>query len=422
MPPRPVFQKPLDVLEKNKLVAYLALGGVIGGPLMLAAAAARIFPPGVMGAHVFIVGLLLGFASIWRNLRPRRRRAEVHADADGIRVGGALAVPRARIADGFFQPRPARDQKKASSIGSSVRFVDKYRRVVFEAEASEDEALALLRALGLDPGSKRVEFNGSSPLFATFARNMAFVFLSMFGMFVASFALTAMGLRADVFPFLGLPAWFLLGMLPSKISVGIDGVHERWLWWKRFVPMSSIMAVERIEERQIKLRLRDGGEHTLFTSMRRNNRIRNPYTKAHGDAIQARITEARAAFYERTPAADVSALVAKGERTHAEWLAALTKLREAEGGYREAVVRDDDLWRVVEDPSASADARGGAAMLLRRSLDDEGKARVRVAAEATASPKLRVALDAAAGETDETLASALEELAEDAEPRARKES
>jgi hypothetical protein len=417
-PPRPPFDKALEVLEKNKLVAYLAVAGVALGPLMLAAAGAGIFPPGVMGAHVLVVGLLLGFASRWKNFRPKRRHAQVLADREGIRVGGTLVVPRASIADGFFQPRPNRDTRKASSIGSSVRLVDKHRRIVFEAEASEQEALELLYALGLDPGSKRVEFNGSSPLFATVARNMLFIFLSVAAMFVGSFGLAAMGVMANVLPILAVP-WFLVAMLPSKISVGIDGVHERWLWRKKLVPMASIMAVERVQDRQIKLRLRDGSEHTLFTSMRRNNSIRSPYATAHGDAVQARIVEARAAFYERTPAADVSALVGKGTRTREEWLAALAKLRSAEGGYRDAVVRDDDLWRLVEDPSAPADARGGAAMLLRRSLDEDGKARVRVAAEATASPKLRVALDAAAGETDETLESALQELAEDAETRER---
>jgi hypothetical protein len=148
--------------------------------------------------------------------------------------------------------------------------------------------------------------------------------------------------------------------------------------------------------------------------MHRRNSSMSPVAAEHRDAVLARIGEAREAFRARGPAADVSALVGRGTRTRADWLAALTKLRDAEGGYRDAVVREDDLWRVVEDPSAPEDARGGAALLLRSSLDDAGKARVRVAAEATASPKLRVALDAAAGDAqEEALRAALSDLSED---------
>ena len=70
------------------------------------------------------------------------------------------------------------------------------------------------------------------------------------------------------------------------------------------------------------------------------------------------------------------------------------------------------LTKVVEDPTASGDVRAGAAVALRTRLDEEGKARVRIAAEATASPQLRVALEAVAGESDEVAGEALAELAQ----------
>jgi hypothetical protein len=412
-PSRLPFEKPLEVLDKNRFVAAAALAALVLGALMLGASVAGVFPPGIMGMHVIALGLFVAFASHWKNYRPKRRRGVVHADHGSVRVDRRLAVPRARVADGYYQPRPNRDPRRASSIGSSVRLLDKYGRIVFEAEAEEREALELLSALGLDPASKRVEFNGSSPLFATFERNIAFIIASVVLMAGGSFVFQALGLHSvsPIFPMLTVP-WFLVSMLPSKISVGIDGVHERWLWRKKLVPMSAIAGIERIEDRRIKLRLVDGSEHVLFTSMRRNNSLGSGSATLHGDAVEARIAEAHAAFLAHRPAADVSALVGKGTRTREQWLSALAKLRDAQGGYRDAVVRDDDLWRLVEDPSAPADARAGAAMLLRRSLDDDGKARVRVAAEATASPKLRIALDAAAGDADETLESALHELAD----------
>jgi hypothetical protein len=52
-------------------------------------------------------------------------------------------------------------------------------------------------------------------------------------------------------------------------------------------------------------------------------------------------------------------------------------------------------------------------MVLKNTLDDAGRARVRVAAEATASPKLRVALESATAGADERLEEALAELGEE---------
>ena len=58
--------------------------------------------------------------------------------------------------------------------------------------------------------------------------------------------------------------------------------------------------------------------------------------------------------------------------------------------------------------------RIGPELVLRGSLDEEGKSRVRVAAEASASPKLRVALDAAASDGSDLAAhEALAALAGD---------
>jgi hypothetical protein len=52
----------------------------------------------------------------------------------------------------------------------------------------------------------------------------------------------------------------------------------------------------------------------------------------------------------------------------------------------------------------------GAAVALRSKLDEAERARLRVAAEATAAPKIRVALEAAAEEDDARVAEAMREL------------
>ena len=74
------------------------------------------------------------------------------------------------------------------------------------------------------------------------------------------------------------------------------------------------------------------------------------------------------------------------------WLSELKKLREGEGGYRNVALREEDLWRVVEDPGAPEEARAAAAVLVRNA--DGAKPRLRIAADAVASPRLRVALEA----------------------------
>jgi hypothetical protein len=419
---RPAFESALDVLGQNRLLAYGARVMLGAGPLLFAAFLAGVFPPGVMGLHLTMAGLAAWLASVRWNLRPKRERTTVRVDREGVWSEAQLRVPRAAIRDGFFQPRANRDRSKASSYGSSVRLLGKHGGIVFEAEAEERDALALLRALGLDPASKRAEFNGSSPLYATLRRNLLFVFGVVAGSFFLSFLLASIGLSGGSFPMLVLP--LILGaMVPSKIAVGLDGILVRWLWQKTFIPMSEIVDVDRVDDRVIRLRLVGGRDVRLYTSMRRRSDATSRIAAEHRDAVLARIGEAREAFRARGPAADVSALVGRGTRTRADWLAALGRLRDVEGGYRDAVVREDDLWRVVEDPSAPEDARGGAALLLRDSLDDAGKARVRVAAEATASPKLRVALDAAAGDAqEEALRTALSDLADDDGEAARRAS
>jgi len=75
-------------------------------------------------------------------------------------------------------------------------------------------------------------------------------------------------------------------------------------------------------------------------------------------------------------------------------------------------VTPDMLWALVESPAAEPTARAGAAAALAESLDDEGRVRLRVAAEACAEPRLRVALEAAADDDDDVLTEALGRLEE----------
>jgi hypothetical protein len=400
------FEASLVVLERNELLRVLAMVLTFGGPLLLATLVLR-DPIGGIGFHAMVLGLWLWRSISRSNIRAKQTRSRVVVTPEGIVVDGKLRVRRDAVAEGYFQPR------REGRYRSSVRVLDKHRRILFETEVEdEDQALALLGALGLDPRSHRAEFSAASPVYATYARQMLFVFGAIAGSVALAGAFTALtGLAGGPFlAYLFMPV-ILVGLIPAKIVVGADGVLVRWLWQKRFIPMSELRLITREENRGIRFHLQSGEEIVVQTSARA--RTEGQVTIEHREAVFARVNEALATFRNRDGAASASALVGRGTRSKIEWLEALKKLAGVGtrgGGYRDAALRDDDLWRLVEDPSAAPDVRAGAAFVLRGSLDDAGRARVRVAAEATASPKLRFALDEVAKDDAAELESALDDL------------
>jgi hypothetical protein len=413
----------LVVLERNKLLWVASWIMSVCGPLMLLAFFARVFPPGLLGLHIGALGFILRAMQNRHNQRATKREAQVTAAPEGVLVDGVRVVERSAVADGFFQPRaPSRWRKTPwRKYDSSVRLVDKRRRILFEAEAGEEQALEILRVLGLDPGSRRAEFRGSSPLYATARRQIAVGGIALALAFVLGSAFAHAAPAFEPAFFLMLLPLMLAGMVPSKITVGVDGIHTRWLWMKKFIPMSDVRDVVASGDARIVIRFAGGREEVLYTSPVSKNDVRT-YKVQHRDAVLARIREALATFRSQGPIADVTGLVGRGTRTRDEWLDALRKLRggKMDGSYREAAVRSEDLFRVIEDPSAPEDARAGAALVLRDTLDDDGRARIRVAADATASPKLRVALDAAVTTTEGDAEQAVSAVGDDGEqdPRA----
>lgn len=405
-----------QTFEENLVVLERSRGRERGALAMIAIGAALVVGFFVTGTASALLGLLLaaaGFAlrsDVAQSFGVSKRQSRVRLDATGVTLDGALALGRDAIADGIFQPRsPEMD----GDLRSSVRLYDRRRRIVFEAEvASEEQAIAALRTFGLDATRKRMDFRAGSPMFATSARTM----LSLVGLCFCVFGLRAL---LEAFGIWVSPALALLPLLPpfvattmgARIVVGSDGISVRWYLRTRFIPIAEIASVSLRGEREIELALVSEKREILYTS----NKLRNDLGKdlhdvQRRDATFARIAEALDAYRARGPAADVAVLVARGGRSHDAWRRALEAMTTADRGYRHTAVRAEDLWRVVEDPSAVVDARAGAAVVLRRSLDEGVQARIRIAAEAAASPQLRIALDAVADDPDEALESAFAAL------------
>lgn len=215
---------------------------------------------------------------------------------------------------------------------------------------------------------------------------------------------------------LGFGSWAWLGLVvvlavafgwPSKVSVAKDGVHIRAAFRGRFVAFRDLRAIERA-----------GGQRCAYLVGKDGSRVAVPALipseDREGDPLFARLKEAFGAFQASSAGRTLSTNLDRDERETSAWIARLRGLRTRDD-YRTAAVTDDALLAVVEDPAAPEAARAAAAVALR-AAGDEANQRIRIAAEASASPKLRVALEAATHDDDDATALALDEVA----PRKRR--
>jgi hypothetical protein len=106
-----------------------------------------------------------------------------------------------------------------------------------------------------------------------------------------------------------------------------------------------------------------------------------------------------------------ASVLARGDRSAAAWAARLRGIGEgANAGPREAPIDEERLFRIAESPDAAPELRAGAAAALSARLDDEGRTRLRIAADATAEPDVRSALTAAVDGDEEAVITALDQV------------
>jgi hypothetical protein len=301
-------------------------------------------------------------------------------------------------------------------------------RLPIELQAgSTEEGRGLLRALGLDASQTVAHFRTLSRALAKRRHWL------LFGMGFAAFWLglvNSLATRAHMGPsgatilvcLAGLVAALSLLLAPARLSVGADGIAIRWLWTKRFLGYDEIREASRYEKgvgrshvSGIRIILRSSEEVLVPVNQ---GSMADPTSVA---LIEERIREAAETFRRGDAAAD-AALLQRGDRPVAEWVSALRSIGTgANADMRTAPVPRERLFRIVEDPASAAADRAAAAVALGGDLDDDGRARLRSAALATAAPKLRVAIEkAAAGGDDEAeLSAALAELEEEDARRER---
>jgi hypothetical protein len=196
-------------------------------------------------------------------------------------------------------------------------------------------------------------------------------------------------------------------VLPQKIAIGEDGILLRWAGRRRFVPFGHLREA-RATALGIELDLDDDRELEIRLTHRANAAV------SQRTSMLERIEEGLANHRALAPAED-EALLTRGERDLDAWIHEMNVLGAAGAyGYRTIAVPRERLWAVLENPTADPSARQGAALALRARLDDDERERLVSIAQKSASPRLRVAIDAVARAPDvPRLRVAIEEAEED---------
>jgi hypothetical protein len=190
-----------------------------------------------------------------------------------------------------------------------------------------------------------------------------------------------------------------------RVTVGADGVLMEWplLRRSRFIPYSKVVAV-RPKPGVVVLAFANGDQYEIATHV-----TKRASSVERDEAFVERLEDACEAYRTRGGSAPLASLF-RGGRTARGWIADLRALgAAAKGGYRSIALPMETLWCIALDPAEPEDVRIGAGLVLQSHLDDQQRSRLRVAAEAAASPRVRVALTAAADglEDDDALANAI---------------
>lgn len=366
-------------------------------------------PLGVGLALGALAGVAAGFLAGFKAGRHGARGAAVPLafDRQGVWEGGRLAIPRTDFDNAVTAP-DARGDGVLVLLGKGG-----WTRSQLRARDAA-EAEAVVRALGLDAARSVMVYKlmNGSPLGKLDPLPLAGL---LYGAGVPlTVALVAL-LRSPwgVLPVALAHVAFVAAMvLPTTVVVGADGVLVRWAGLTRFCAFADVARVEALGT-GVRLHRKDGACFDVVVGRPQLARTnlgpgRNPALDR--DAIIARIEQAmrvRAA----TPAGALDpAALARNGRALPEWIGAVRALLDPVRSPREAAVSPEDFWRLVEDVDAPADTRAAAAVALAPSLDERGRQRLRVAAEAVASPRLRVVLEASADGRDEAAHEALGEV------------
>lgn len=299
------------------------------------------------------------------------------------------SFPLARVSAGFTDPLREEVEIRLSN-GDSIR-----------AKTPFDRGAALLSAAGLDASSRTLAMRlGETRLHGL----LVFLLGSTAPAIATAFALRA-GLPGALAPatfcaLFALMFWSVRRLLgPADLVIGADGVVIRQSFTTRFVPFERIAAMT-FRPNEVVFVLQDGSEQSART------RSLSPAQLAQ---LRARFHEAKEAWATGGVAPAALMRLDPRARDAKAWRQDLRALLVRGDDYRSAALTSDDLARIVDSPHARAPRRIAAAVALAAAADgaaSEARKRIRIAADACAEPRARLALKRAADGDEE---AALEE-------------
>jgi hypothetical protein len=360
---------------------------------------------------VGLIGLVTSATVLLGDVATRPVSGLLRADSGGVWWDGRLVAPRASLAGGFVVPVWQR--------APLVQLQRRWPRRALRFEVPDEAAgRSLLQALGLDASQLAASFAVASRARAD-ERAPFLTLLSFLFLLLGLPLLVAGWMRWDSAPLGALAAAGLLGTLgwvvalttPTRVLVGADGILVSWLGRRQFLRYEDVDGVRTYafgSTYGVALQLAAGGLFELpiqlgFTEAQTEERVALVARR-----IQQALEDHRAARGARMPS-----LPERGERDAGAWVRALRAVGSgANADHRTAPVARERLWRIVETPGADPIARVRAAVALGGGLEGEERARLRVAAEATAAPEVRGLLLMAAeeGTEDEVIGEALGRL------------
>jgi hypothetical protein len=394
-----------QVLQGGRPIAALVglslLACMTGAAMLLIPAFALALGLAVGAIALPTVALL---ASSWR--ATPRAGGPVAVGPEGVFVAGRLEIPRAAV------------QRALVARGArGVTVVIERRRhgpVVIQVDR-EEEGRRIVAALGLDPAAAVSEFSFDAGLATSLPRPL-FYACTVLAMVVAPLVILRLFASGAVsLALLGVVPWclsLLLTTIPTRLTVGLDGIVISWLGGRRLVRFSELRSCE-VEGDVLRLTRRDGRVERLVADWQayhahsQEGVVGFGSKRAYLDAVAARVSEALEASRDRR-AGLATGQLERASRPVAAWVRELRGLLvDRAAGFREGAALPEHFWGTVEDAQAPAEIRAAAATALAPTLDPEGRQRLRVIASVAVTPGLRVALEAAAAEDDQALEEAL---------------
>lgn len=343
-----------------------------------------------LGLMTCLTSGLLGFGLANRSGRSGR----VTVDDHGIttHVGGETKhIVPAMIASAIIVP---------SSRGSRVELMLN-DDTTLSIEADEAEARSLVERIeqSKHAASMIVGMQTPTPVWMALSVFVAFFFHIVSSVVLYELGLYSLSMLPIVPTLVAILTFFLLAS--THVVVGDDGVQLRRPLGRRFISFDAMRAVDLTADGRVRITLVDG--EVIHIGSRSAGHT-------YASALAKRIDELKSP--ERGAAAAAMQQLVRGDRSITAWREALRGVLAAQPGYRGPRLSPREALDVVIDASRHLEQRVGAVIALSESgtLDPAARKRLRIAAEASANPELRVVLQGAADDAleDAAIAEAIE--------------